>query len=237
MSQKRIAVGYVRVSTQRQSAEGVSIPLQIQKIRAYCELNDLELAAVYGDPGISGKCIKKRPGFLAILDMVRRKSIQHVIVLKLDRAFRSTIEALETARLMDKKGIALHSVFERLDTKSAIGGSFFSLMASLAEMERKQLSERISYAMEQKRAQGEKTGGDLPYGFTAVAKRRGEKIIKVLVPDESEQKAIARIKELKGLGYSTRKIAKTLAEDGIFNRAGHPWNHVQVAAIIKREAA
>ena len=57
------AIGYIRVSTDRQAHEGVSLEMQTVKIKQYCELNDLELVEILSDEGISAKNIKGRPGF------------------------------------------------------------------------------------------------------------------------------------------------------------------------------
>ena len=52
------AIGYIRVSTQGQADEGVSLEAQRAKIRAWCELNDAELVAVFEDAGLSGASIR-----------------------------------------------------------------------------------------------------------------------------------------------------------------------------------
>ena len=162
------AVGYVRVSTEEQSREGVSLDTQAAKIRAYADLHDMDLVGIIEDAGISGKSIKARPGIRAVLEMVKARKVDAVIVYKLDRLARNTIECLEMAKLMDKSGCAEHSISEKLDTQSALGRFFFTLTASLAEMERGLISERTKAALAQKRANGEKTGGDCPYGYKAV---------------------------------------------------------------------
>ena len=104
------AVGYIRVSTEEQSREGISLEMQAAKIRAYAELNDLELVDTVEDAGISGKSIKARPGIQAVLKMVEARKIDAVIVYKLDRLARNTIECLNMAEGMDKAGCALHSI-------------------------------------------------------------------------------------------------------------------------------
>jgi DNA invertase Pin-like site-specific DNA recombinase len=129
------AVGYVRVSTEEQSRK-VSPEMQAAKIRTYAELNDLELVDIIEDAGISGKSIKARPGIQEVLNMVKARKVDAVIVYKLDRLARNTIECLNMAEGMDKAGCALHSISEKLDTQSALGRFFFTLTASLAEMER-----------------------------------------------------------------------------------------------------
>ena len=55
------AVGYIRVSTEGQAQDGVSLDAQRAKIEAWCSLNDYELTAVHVDAGISGKSAIKSP--------------------------------------------------------------------------------------------------------------------------------------------------------------------------------
>ena len=54
------AIGYIRVSTDKQASEGVSLEAQAAKIRAWAELNDYELVAIHADEGISGASMSKR---------------------------------------------------------------------------------------------------------------------------------------------------------------------------------
>jgi site-specific DNA recombinase len=97
------AIGYIRVSTEDQAREGVSLDNQKSKIRAYCELKEMEIVGIVEDAGISGKNLN-RPGVQKVLDMARRKEVDAVIVYKLDRMFRSTVDALETTKLFAKWG-------------------------------------------------------------------------------------------------------------------------------------
>lgn len=219
-------IGYVRVSTQRQAEEGISLEMQVHKIRQYCALNDLELIGIYGDPGISGKSVKGRAGIQAIMELVRRKRIDAVVTYSLSRLARNTIEALETAQMMDRAGVSLHSLTETLDTGSALGRFFFTLTASLAAMEREMISERTTAALAQKRAQGEKTGGAVPYGYRADEQGR-------LTPYEPEQRGIRRIQELRADGYSYANIAAALEREGIFTRRGTPFQPTQIVRILR----
>ncbi len=224
----KAAAGYIRVSTQEQAQEGVSLSMQAEKIKAYCALNDLTLVGIYGDPGISGKSIKSRPGIQAVLSLVKAKRISAVVVYKLDRIGRNTVETLDIAKRMDKAGVALHSITEKLDTQSALGRFFFTMTASLAEMERALIAERTSSALALKRSKGEKTGGFCPYGYRSVEGK--------LVPDADEQRLIKRIKTLRRKGYSYQRIADTLTEKGIFTRKGTRFQATQVSRILKRAA-
>lgn len=95
------AAGYIRVSTEDQAKEGVSLENQKAKIRAYAELKDLELTEIIEDAGISAKNLR-RPGMQRVLQLARSREIKAVIVFKLDRMFRSTVDALETTQNFDR---------------------------------------------------------------------------------------------------------------------------------------
>ncbi|MBM3299979.1 MAG: recombinase family protein, partial [Deltaproteobacteria bacterium] len=209
------AIAYTRVSTEEQGRDGISMDMQAAKARAYADLNDLDLVMIIEDRGISAKNIKARPGIQEVLRLVKARQIDAVIVYKLDRLARNTIECLEIAQTMDKHGVALHSITEKLDTTSAMGKFFFSLTASLAEMERNIISERTSAALAHKRARGEKTGGFVPFGFESNEGR--------LIPCPTEQRIINRIRDLNRNGFSTREIAATLNSEQTYTRRGTPW--------------
>jgi len=152
------AVGYVRVSTEDQAREGVSLEAQKAKITAYCQVKDLELVEVVEDAGISAKDLR-RPGVQRVLEMAKTKKVDAVVVLKLDRIFRSTVDALETTKLFAKWGVSFHSIHETLDTQSAMGRFFFTLTAALAEMERGIVAERTKAALAHKKNKGRRREG------------------------------------------------------------------------------
>ncbi len=222
-------IGYVRVSTEEQARGGVSLDAQRQKIRAYAHLEDMELIDIIADEGISGCSIKIRPGIQHVLKLVREKRVKAVIIYKLDRLARNTVEALSMATLMDSKGVALHSITEKLDTKSAMGRFFFTLMASIAEMERGIISERIVAAMDLKRTRGEALNNNPLYGFSIAGDR--------LVPDLHEQKIIQRIHSLRSEGHTIHGIVEILNTEGITNRKGRPFGKTQIHTLISRKAA
>ncbi len=151
------AIGYIRVSTDEQAKEGVSLENQEAKIRAYCDLKDLKLLEIVEDGGVSAKNLR-RPGAQKVIEMACNKMVDAIAVYKLDRMFRSTVDALETTKQFDKWGVSFHSISENLDTKSAMGKFFFTLTAALAEMEREIIGERTKDVLQRKKANGEVYG-------------------------------------------------------------------------------
>ena len=222
------AVGYIRVSTEEQAEKGVSLGCQKAKIRAYCQLKDMELVAVIEDAGISAKNLN-RPGAQTVIEMARENRIDAVIVYKLDRMFRSTEDALKITRRFDTWGISFHSILETLDTKSAMGKFFFTLTAALAEMERGITAERVKSALSHKRARMEKTGGDVPFGYSLSEKG-------ALSPFASEQRAISLMFELKNKGYSFRAIGRELEIQEYRTKRGNvTWHPQTISSILKSE--
>src|SRR5687767_11661490 len=86
------AAGYIRVSTERQATEGLSLPEQERRIRAYADAQGWELVEVYTDAGISGKR-DERPALRRLLGEL--DGIDRLIIPKLDRLGRSNRHLLD----------------------------------------------------------------------------------------------------------------------------------------------
>ena len=220
------AVGYVRVSTQGQAEEGVSLDAQESKVRAWAELNGAEEVVIFRDEGISGKRADNRPGLKAALEAVGKGDA--LVCYSLSRLSRSTKDTLGLADLLTKKEADLVSLSERIDTTTAAGKMVFRMLAVLSEFERDQISDRTRFALAHKKAQGEKTGGDVPFGYSA---QDGK-----LFRDPEEQEAVRLILDLRGRGTSLRKIGKALEAADISRKKGSPcWHPQAVLRVIERE--
>src|SRR5436309_2636548 len=114
------AIGYVRVSTDRQAELGVSLEAQEAKIRAMATIHSAELLEVIVDGGESAKSLN-RPGLQRLLALINSGQVQAVIVAKLDRLTRSVKDLCNLLELFEKRKVALISVAESLDTASAGG--------------------------------------------------------------------------------------------------------------------
>lgn len=208
------AVGYIRVSTEEQAREGVSLAHQEQKIRDYCRLHDIELMEIFKDEGISAKTIQGRAAATKAINAVMKGQASELIVCKLDRMFRDAKDALTISDLFNKKGAALHSVSERLDTQGAMGRFFFTMMAAVAEMERNLIAERTSDALQHLKKNGQ-VYNHVPFGFTAV---EGE-----LLQDYAEQEVIYTMKKLERDGMNFTQIAAHLNYFEIPAKKGGQW--------------
>jgi len=222
------ALGYVRVSTEEQVA-GVSLDAQAERIRAYSKLNGLELVRIIAEEGVSaGKPLAEREGGQELLRALKGDGIRHVVALKLDRLFRDAIDCLTVVRDWDRAGIALHLIDQggqAVNTQSAMGRFFLTIMAGVAEMERNLIGERTKIALQHKRKNG-KVYGPEPFGF----RREGED----LLPDPQELRALELMRKLRAEGYSYRAIAKELRRRRVPTKAGGRWEAMTVKKILDR---
>lgn len=224
------AVAYIRVSTDSQATEGVSLDAQREKIAAYCKLNDIDLDAVFVDAGISGKRADNRPELQKALDHVCRCG-GILVVYSLSRLARSTKDTLAISERLDKAKADLVSLSEKIDTTTAAGKMVFRMMAVLAEFERDQISERVTMAMDHKRNKLERISGRIPYGYQL--DDNGTTLVAVT----DEQHVLTVIDELRTEGKSLRAIADELNRRGIPTKNGNDWKHSTVQSIINRLAA
>lgn len=221
------AIGYVRVSTDEQAKEGISLDNQKAKIEAYCNLNDLSLVEIIEDAGKSGKDLN-REGVQTLLERIRTRKVDAIVVYKLDRLSRRVKDTLTLMDLIEKRSVAFHSITEKIDTKSAMGKFFLNIMASMNQWERDTISERTRDALHHKIEKGERAG-QIPYGYVLDVDG------KTLLENPKEQEAIVLIKDLKGKGYSLRAICEELTEKG-HKPVGKTWHPKTVASILRRAA-
>src|SRR4051794_602824 len=105
------ALGYVRVSTEEQSREGVSLEAQQERIRAYATMRGLDLTHIYCEQGVSGKIpLRQRPEGAKLVEGIDKKRAKHVLAMKLDRLFRNASDALSQSEQWDKRKVALHII-------------------------------------------------------------------------------------------------------------------------------
>ena len=228
------AIGYTRCSTHEQADSGLGLDVQTERIRAYCTLKGLVLLDIITDAGVSGgKPLASREGGQQLLDTIRKRKADAVVMLKLDRMFRNAGDCLNTVEKWERSGVALHVVDlggNAIDTTSAAGRFMLVILAGAAEMERNLTRERTRSAMAVKRANGQRVGA-VPYGFDLAANGT------TLVPNEAEQAVIADIRAMRSKGMTLEAIAKTLTTRDIPTKTGKStrWTHQAVARILSRE--
>lgn len=226
MEQRTRTIAYLRVSTDKQADRGVSLDAQRAKVSAYAQLYDLELLEVIVDAGESAKSLD-RPGLQRALAMLRRGDAAALLVVKLDRLTRSVRDLGDLVEHYFAPGkAALLSVGEQIDTRSAAGRLVLNVLASVSQWEREAIGERTATAMQHKSAQGEYTGGHVPFGYRLTTD--GQRLEQV----PSEQAVLATARSLRGRGLSLPAVARELDARGFRSRTGRAFAPMQVARMV-----
>ncbi len=179
MKTKRAAI-YVRVSTAEQDTG-----LQETELREYVESRGWS-CIVYRDQGQSG-AKNDRPGLTALLNDLRRRKTDVVVVWALDRLARSLKHLLTIAEECRLLGVDLVSLRQNIDTTLPAGRLTFAVLGAVAEFEREMLRERVKSGMAQARRAG---------------KRVGRPALRQFAPSEIET-----MRQLRSKGTSVRKLA------------------------------
>jgi DNA invertase Pin-like site-specific DNA recombinase len=221
------AVGYVRVSTDKQADRGVSLDAQAEKIRAMAVVHNAELVEIIVDGGESAKSLQ-RPGMERLLALVDAKKVQAVIVAKLDRLTRSVKDLCELLERFERRGVALISVAESLDTSSAAGRLVLNIMTAVSQWEREAIGERTRDALNHKRNNGERVG-NIRFGYRLGADGTH------VEPDPAEQTVLDEIRNLREGGHTLRGIAAALNHRTLRTRRGTAWRLESVARVLKQD--
>jgi DNA invertase Pin-like site-specific DNA recombinase len=153
-----LMIGYARVSTEDQSLDAQVVDL----IKAGCHPDHIHRDK---KSGVS----RKRPGLALLWKDVREGDT--VVVTSIDRFGRSTLDLLKNLERLDAIGVHFRSIKENVDTKTALGRFVFTLLASLAELERNWISERTSRTMQHnKQVKGARYGRE----FSLSEEKRAE---------------------------------------------------------------
>lgn len=170
---KRVAI-YLRVSTEEQKKEGLSIVAQKDKLYNYCKFKDWNVVMEYIDEGVSAGSIKKRPQFLQMIKDAKLKKFSTILIVKFDRAFRNTRDAIVTFEELYEEGIDFVSIAEDIDTTTPMGKFFFIIISAFAELERQMTIERNKAVREYKFNSGLSVSR-VPFGYKAIYKNKKEK--------------------------------------------------------------
>lgn len=221
-------VGYIRVSTEQQADEGVSLAAQEAQLRAYCATYGHELISIEADAASASSL--ERDGLTRALELLKPGKADALVVCKLDRLSRSVrdLDAL-LSRYFAGGRYSLISVAEHVDTSSAAGRMVLNMLMSVSQWEREAISERTRAALQHKKARGQRVG-QIPYGWQLGAD--GVRLER----HEGEQRIIELIGELRAGGMSLRGIVDALNSHSEPAARGHRWHLTSVARLIKGAA-
>ncbi|MDP3973402.1 MAG: recombinase family protein [Candidatus Daviesbacteria bacterium] len=140
-NEKKTAVGYVRTAAIVEDSESDSIEVQEKRIKEYCRKNDVDLNAVYFDPAKSGIKLD-RPGFNALLSLVRSGKVKSVICTSPDRISRQAKDSLTVRVLLKKYGADLFFTDTNILDEEPYSGMFDEILKTVKTYDQI-ISERV----------------------------------------------------------------------------------------------
>ena len=132
-----------------------------------CAANGWTVCAehVYIDAGESGKSAA-RPAYQRMTEAIEAGAVNRVVVTKLDRLSRNTRDFLEFLDYCDSRGCAIVSIAESFDTGTPIGRAGVTVLMAFAELERRQITDRVMTGKREEARQGGYNGARCPLGYT-----------------------------------------------------------------------
>jgi site-specific DNA recombinase len=205
---------YTRVSTdQGLDQEFNSLDAQREASEAYIKSQTHEgwccLKDAYDDGGFSGGSLE-RPALQQLLEDVKARKLDVIVVYKVDRLTRSLADFAKLVELFDANGVSFVSVTQSFNTTSSMGRLTLNVLLSFAQFEREVTGERIRDKLAASKKKGMWMVGVIPYGY----KLENRKLL--IDPREAEKVKLifALYLELKSLP----KLAVALADRGILSR-------------------
>lgn len=150
-------IGYARVSTDAQETH-----LQMDALKS------AKCTRVYEEKASGAKL--DRPELMRLLDNARKGDV--VVVWKLDRLARSLRQLIDTAVLLNERGVELHSLTENINTATPSGKLTFHIFAALSEFERDILRQRVNAGLQAARRRGRVGGRPKALGEADLKKAR-----------------------------------------------------------------
>jgi DNA invertase Pin-like site-specific DNA recombinase len=206
-------VGYARVSTDEQGANGVGLEAQRAAIEAECSRRGWTLVRIEEDV-LSARTMK-RPGLQAALAACRSGEVGGIVAAKLDRLSRSVVQFGHLLDEASNKGFNVVALDLGLDLSTPQGELVANVIASVAQWERRIIGERTREALAVKKAQG----------------------IRVGRPATMPTKAVRRIQRERAAGKSLAAIAEGLNAAGVPTaQGGKRWYPATVRYTLRRSS-
>lgn len=223
-NEKKVAGLYIRVSTEDQAREGFSLPEQEKRLRAMCEYKGYEIYKVYEDAGISAKTGNTRPAFEELLEDIKDKKCNTIVVLKLDRLTRSVFDWEKIIRFLEENNAYLDCANDDINTTNANGKMISRILTSVSQNEIERTSERTKIGLA-----GAIKEGHIPHKAPFGYKR----VDKILVPDESTKDDIIRIFNLYHEGNSYQTISNIYNKEEVMGKTN--WKDSTILKILSNE--
>ncbi|PBC08166.1 recombinase family protein [Mesorhizobium sp. WSM3859] len=163
----------------------------------------------YDDGGISGGTME-RPALQRLLQDIRDKRVDVVVVYKIDRLTRSLMDFSKIVEIFDASSVSFVSVTQQFNTTTSMGRLTLNVLLSFAQFEREVTAERIRDKIAASKKKGMWMGGVVPLGYRVEHRK--------LVIDEAEAKIVRHLFDRHLVLKSVRDLADEAARDGLVTR-------------------
>ncbi|WP_259416601.1 recombinase family protein [Bacillus toyonensis] len=232
MTTKTVAI-YARVSTIEQAEEGYSVDEQIRVLNKFCEREGYLVYDEYVDRGISGKNISGRPAIQRLLLDAEQKKFEVVLVWKMNRLARKSLDLMNIVEKLESKNIAFRSYTERYETETSTGKLQFQLMAAIAEYERNNIAENVKMGMIARAKEGRWNGGQvLGYDVVEISSDNRKRKDTHLVINEREANTVQLIFQMYSSGHGYKSIANYINKKGYRTKKGKTFSLNAIKIIV-----
>ena len=193
-------IGYARVSS-----IGQKLDVQLEKLQTQgCE-------KIYREKE-SASNTTKRPQLMACLDYVREGD--SLVITKLDRLARSTLDLCNIAKRLEDKGVTLQVIDQNIDTSSSTGRLMFNMLATIAQFETEIRAERQMDGIKKAKANGIVFGRVKTLTTEQVTELKSKRQSGILIKDlmaeyKLSKKSIYNYLDLSNLQFGINKYAQT----------------------------
>lgn len=202
------ALGYVRVSTERQADGGISLDNQEQRLTAHYSQRGVEFSDIYRDGGLSGTT-DNRPGLQALLEHAMRpgSGITEIGVYSFSRLFRDHYLLEHYRRKLKRAGVRIVAITQEVG-QDAEGDLVRSVLSNFDEYQSRQTAKFTMDTMRRNAEAGFWNGAVAPFGYTSeIAEMRGPKAKKRLVIEPSEALLVQQMYRMKRIGVGQDRWA------------------------------
>ncbi|MDD2518408.1 MAG: recombinase family protein [Bacilli bacterium] len=202
---------YIRVSTDRQAEAGYSVEAQKENLTNFANEQGWNIFDLYADEGISGKNIQDRPDVKRLINDIKNKKIDVVVLYKFDRLTRDMSDTEDVMKLIQEFGIQVYTISGgTVDVSTATGRFQLRISGAVAQLEREQIIERVKAALVQKVKSGKSLCTSIiSYGYDRPKHQEIQTI------NKEEARIVKRIFKMYITGKTFTEIAKLLNAEGI----------------------
>ena len=220
--EKKVAGLYIRVSTEDQAREGFSLPEQEKRLRTMCEYKGYKIYDIYEERGISAKTGNYRPEFERLLQDIKDRKVNTIVVLKPDRLTRSVADWEKILTFLEENEAYLDCANDDINTTNANGKMVARLLTTVSQNEIERTSERTKIGLA-----GAIKVGHIPHMAPLGYKHENKK----LVIDYSTKDVVIRIFNMYHDGLSYKKISNILNEEKVLDKTN--WRDSTILNILE----